>query len=865
VRPSPLEEPGILLRMIGPELPEQPAPRRQPAVAGGSAPARPVAAGAAVRALAGAIASGAGIAAFVLAARRADADVLPFGADGALGWSGCAAVGAIAAALAHRASRGERGRAAAAAVAALAIAAAAVLQGLGGALATAAWPLAATALAAAAALALAATRRVSPVLAATAAAALGPAAVLASGVRLGDAALLPIALGTALVALLAAPATVPSPPRNAAAAGTGRMLLRAAAWSALALALAATPLRGAIDVPLQAAGVAAFAGAVVALAAPHLVLAAACTAVAAAVSFTGARTSGLASPARVVDANGAIEVRYVPAAHELQLVAGGRCVDAVGPERAGAALAVTLVEALARPGDRVLVLGAGGGRIAVDLDAVARHPVDVVDWRPDAATLRPLLLGDGPLLVARATPPLPAAWRHAGPTAALAALRDGARQATVLGEVLGEPALATERVQRELRRVTGGGIVLHRLALDRSPPAVVDALFTSAAAVHAWNGLFVVGDDAVLVSAAAPRTVPHAPSPACSDDARWRAHEARLGDGDIARALLGTLRARPPANVAARDPAAPGGHRAAVLDVVRAWLEPAPPPPPPPPEGSVLERWRALAAELRAAAARVRECRDDAAGRAAAAAIAARFLHVGAPAPELQAALGLPIEDGVTLVAPAVAARRAHALAPEFFAASPPAVCASLPLPKERTSPLEDVAVLPDRARLAELAAGGDPFAVALRARFPSRCARALVEALAAGPLPPEAAQALRELADPFVLGAAAAVLAPRGRLVELLALWRGDLPAPVALAQLAAGRDDDRRSLAAALRARSEPSCLCVLATLLDDELLEVRTLAGEALAQLLPARVAYDPAAPRSTHREAAERVRALHNRTP
>ncbi len=348
---------------------------------------------------------------------------------------------------------------------------------------------------------------------------------------------------------------------------------------------------------------------------------------------------------------------------------------------------------------------------------------------------------------------------------------------------------------------------------------------------------------------------------AWGDDARWRAHEAHLGDGDdVHRALLGTLPAAAPADVDPRAPAAAGSHRAAVLDVVRAWLVPAAGAPA---GDSVLARWTTAQAELRAACARIRAFADDADGRAAAAALAARFLHVGAPRPELQAALGLPLADGTTLAAGAAASRRAHAIDPTFFAASP-AVCATLPMPTQRTGPLEDLASLPDRARLAELAGGDDPFAVALRARFPSRCARALVEALANGPLDAAASQALRELADAFVLREAAAVLGPRGRVRELLSAWRGDLPMPP-LEALARGDVDDRRTLAAALRSRRDASCLPVLATLLDDDALEVRTLAGNALAQLLPERVPYDPAGPRAAHHEAAQRVRALHNRTP
>jgi hypothetical protein len=230
----------------------------------------------------------------------------------------------------------------------------------------------------------------------------------------------------------------------------------------------------------------------------------------------------------------------------------------------------------------------------------------------------------------------------------------------------------------------------------------------------------------------------------------------------------------------------------------------------------------------------------------------------------LQAALGLPTPDGVTLRAPVLASRCAVAIDPTFFA-NTPAVCASLPVPRSLVSALEDFADLPPAPRLAALASGDEPLAVALRARFPSRCARALVAELAAAPLAPAPSQALRELADAFVLREAEAVLAPHDRVRELFAYWRGDLPIPAALAALARGGPDDRRMLAKALRSRREPSCRSALADLLEAPELEVRQLAAEGLRSQLADRIPYDPDGPQSARHEAAERLRSLHNRAP
>jgi len=173
--------------------------------------------------------------------------------------------------------------------------------------------------------------------------------------------------------------------------------------------------------------------------------------------------------------------------------------------------------------------------------------------------------------------------------------------------------------------------------------------------------------------------------------------------------------------------------------------------------------------------------------------------------------------------------------------------------------------MVPPPERLRQSCVGDGPKAVALRVRFPSACARALLEALAAGPLAPDASLALRELADPFVLAEAGRVLLPGAREGELLALWRVDLPMPAALSDWSARGPAARRALAAALRGRRDASCLPVLADLLVADEPEVRRLAGEALQQALGERVPYDAEGPESERRRAAERLRSLHNRAP
>lgn len=859
MRHSPLAEPGILLRMIAPEPAAVAAPSpRTVARPGGVAWAAAVLAGAAVVVAIRAAA----------ACERVD---LPFGRHGLFGWWACGIVGLLAAVVVRRLP-GAAVRFGwvrygwAAPGAGLALVAAAFALGLPteapGALA-AVWLLLAGLLGALlGGLARAARpHRLLGIGGGGAAAAFGTAwfAVASEPAVFGCAGLV-----LAVVALQSLRPGSERPADVLAARGRGRWVRAVALVGSVLLlghALATVaPAAWPGGVALTAAAVA-----ITAVVWPLPAWALLASAVAAAFAPWSLAAPDFAGIERLVASAGEAKVTYLRSAQELRLRVDEQLVDAVGPERGEAPLAATLVHALTQPGDRVLVLGMGAGRVVQHLAEVAERGLDVVDWRPSAGPLRRLLAADGPVVApaettARRAVPTP---RIGGAAAALAALPAAARQAIVLAEPLATDGPGTDlAIQAELARVTAGGPVLQVVALDRTPAPALHALFSAAAATHRWNGLFVVGEAAVLVSATAPfaadRVVPLAD---WGSAARWLAHEAHLGStADLQRALLGTLPAAPPAGAVA----ATGVGRAAALAVLHAWLQPNPEPAAVGGAPGLLARWTAVQAELRAAAAKLRALPDDATGRAAAQALAARFLHLGAPRPELQAALGLPTADGVTLCAPAAASRRALALDPTFFR-TPPAVCATLPMPVAEAGELEDLAWLPAPARLVEVASGDEPLAVALRARFPSRCARAFVAALAEAPLPPAASQALRELADPFVLREAAMVLVPRGRVRELLGLWRGDLAMPAELELLVRSGHEDRRALAAALRSRRDATCHAVLADLLEAPERDVRQLAAQALEQLLPARIPYDPDGPQSARHEAAQRLRSLHNRHP
>lgn len=853
--PCPLQEPGILLRMITPDPSPMPPSRDGSAAAGGGGGGG----GAAKRSSAAfdrsaALAApglGAALAACMLSLSAAERQLLPFGANGGLGAAICALLLAAAALLARQA----RARLPLAGAAALLLAVAGMLQLLA-AEAAAMLAVLSGALGLVAGTATLGVRHVA-VAAATAAAV---AAVWSQVPRLAAEPLWMASIGSALWSLclvgdreaVSSGAVVPS-----------SRLRRALSAGAVALAVAAVAGTDGAALTTWWAMAALVGTALSAVGGHFAPLAAGSLGLALVFAWTAAATDLEPWRRRVLVRAGGAAAVYDRRTHELQLQVGGVVVDAAGPERHEGPLLATLVLALTKPGDRVMALGVGTGQTLDLLRSAGHVALDVVDARPGTAALRTRLRQHGPVPLPGAVAVPPADERPAAIAPALAAAAPGSRQAVVVVEPL---ALAHEvdaaAVVASACAVAGDGYVLQTVALDRAAAGDLQRLFAAATTAAAWNGLFVVGDAAVLVSGPRPiawSTV--APWSEWTDEARWLAHRAHCGDvADLQRALLGTLRWPN----SSEDAEAPHGvGRAVSLSVLQDWLAAAAELPPSP-TGSTLQRWRAVQAELRQTAAALLALGPDVGSRAEAQRLAARFLPIGAPTALLQAALGTAGADGVALTAPSLASRRAHALDPTFFADVPP-FARELPVVRADAGALEDLAWLPPRPRLAVACTGQDPRALALRARFPSSCARALVEALAAAPLDDIGIEALRELADPFVLAEAANVLAGRGRLRELLALWRADLPLPAALRSLLVGSVEDRLSLAAALRGRREPSCRPVLADLLVDTALPVRKLAAEALVAVHGELVPYDPDGSESQRVAAADRLRSLHNRAP
>lgn len=865
--PCPLQEPGILLRMITPDpaLTPDPLGSETRAVAvGGVGQSSVSGTSFARRAALAAPGLGAALAAFGLSFEVAERQLLPFGANGGPGAAVCLLLFAAAATLA----RCLRARLPLAGAAALLLAAAGLLQLLAIDAATMLGVLS-LALGLVAGTATLGGRHV--VIAAATAGAI--AAVWSQVPRLATEPLWMASIASALWSLCLVGGVDENalvPVANAAA--RGRRWLFAAA-----LATAATALMVCGPTACHAWWtIAALVGVVLAAIGGRLALLVVGS-VALAVALTLAASSGDRDGfrRRVLARVGAAAAVYDRRHHELQLQVGGEVVDAGGPERNEAPLLATLSYALTRPGDRVLVLGVGTGQALDLLHGIGSVELDVVDPRPATASLRARLRQHGPVAApsTSASPsstsstssacPLVGEGRVAAIGPLLLASRAASRQAVVVVEPL---ALAREvdaaAAVAAAVAVAGEGPLLQCVALDRASASDLQRLFASALAAAAWNGLFVVGDAAVLVSAPGPIAWSTVPTfSAWNDDARWLAHQAHCGElADLQRAMLGTLR-WPNASEVGDEPAGVG--RAACLRVVQDWLAPAAEVPPTSSE-STLPRWQALQAELRRTEAAMSALGPDVGSRAEAQRLAARFLPIGAPSARLQAALGTAGADGVSLTAPALASRRAHALDPTFFADVPP-FARELPVVRDEAGALEDLAWLPARPRLAVACRGQDPRALALRVRYGSACARALVEALAAAPLDDAGIEALRELADPFVLGQAANVLQGQGRMRELLALWRADLPLPAALRSLLAGSVEDRLGLAASLRGRREPSCLPVLAELLVDDALPVRRLAAEALQATHGDLVPYDPIGPESQRTAAADRLRSLHNRAP
>ncbi len=606
---------------------------------------------------------------------------------------------------------------------------------------------------------------------------------------------------------------------------------------------------------------------------------------------------------------------YDPGTQELQLWQRGELVAAEGPERPRSAVLATTTASLARPGDRILALGVGLGRLPAAFERAGLPAVEIVHARTQLLPLLPRLLTAGavapPALergasgAGRGARRQPVDWsgtgldgsgassarllgwlprsRLAGALPTLRRLPADSRQFIVLGDDLGAdpgrggalPWQCSLEAQRELRRVAGNGVVLQPFALDRTPPARLRLLFGAAAAVHPWNGVLAIGDCGVLLSAARRPAFSRANDlQGWSDDACWQAHLARLGSGsDVQRAWLGTVAvdrvaaAWPPPVVESGGSddergAQPATERRATLRVLHDCLEPAPALTG---QASSLLLWSSdLASRMRAFERQLRLADATAPERERVRRAALAFLPTGARSAALQAALALPDENGRALRDPHQASLTAFAIDPTFHAGRP-ALLGDLPLPQRRVGHLADFAFLPPPERLRELCVGRGPLAIALRSRFPTACARVLVAALRRGPLEPLAAEALRELADPLVLAMAGRAVAPRAGERELLALWRRDLAMPRALRALRERALTDRADLAGALTGRQDGLAIATLADLLLDDAESVRRTAGEALFVTAAGAIEFDAKWPRGKRFIAAERLRSMHNRAP
>ncbi len=606
---------------------------------------------------------------------------------------------------------------------------------------------------------------------------------------------------------------------------------------------------------------------------------------------------------RLVAAHGDALVRYARASQTIELWAQGQRLDAAGPDRPHGELLAHCGRLLQPEAERTALLGPGAGRAVTALrEWPDAGPVDLVVHRPEAALLWTALQNFGPIppptLAALAAPP-GMVLRALGARDFLRTARPAGIDLLLLGTPLhpAEPWPAALEFHRQARRALGPGLLLLPFRLDEVPPELLRATLCATADVHPWCGVFLVRDTGLIVAAAtAPdfaataRAWDHAPR-----GARWGLHSAGIGHpDDLELALLGVLPFRPalqpladdelPALASLRPTDGPAATVALLRELLGTGLSPLGQARLDLRTGTATQRTEArrlLAAErLRRPATlllrdeeqqtSLREARevlralsaDDPSAPAQGASIAQRFLHVGCPLPELQAALALPDRLGNPLRTEASAAAAALALDPTL-GASPPPLLARILASAPARSPLEDLLAVPEPDRLARLAVGPEPLALALRVRCGSAVARALLAQLAQRRLEDTELQALRELADPFVLAEAGLAL-PRERRRELLALWRFDLPMPPGLAELIRGDVAERRLLSQALSGRTDPVSLGALADLMLDEEPPVRVAVAAALFRSVGDRVVYDPQWPEPRLRAAAEQVRAL-LRTP
>ncbi len=573
--------------------------------------------------------------------------------------------------------------------------------------------------------------------------------------------------------------------------------------------------------------------------------------------------------------------------------------DRSGPLHRHAELAAAVVALLAENGP-VAVLDDGVGAFAQVARDCGIEPL----WRSipaaDVAKVAHSTLVDGPARErAMATGAQDHGAASVGTRAFALHVQPGGCSAVVDASLIGKASRmrATAEEHQAMARAAGDGAVVTCWSLQASPPDLVRCAVNATALAHGWCGVFVVDASAVVVGMArAPdwkraearcRALPRA--------ARWRLHAASIGSAqDLRDALVAVVAAsdawcRDDSMLLAPAAALPVTDQVGQsLRLLESWCAPASVLPLARlhARGDDLDAWNRADTILSAAVAATPECvllrreliglrvrradhlilsaQEDAPTRVAeAAAMAARFVAFGCPSAPLQAALALPSRSGERLRDRRSAAAAAFALDPGFYDRASPLLRDVLE-GSDRATPAADFARFPHGQRLAELSAQDGPLAILLRVRHASRAAQALVEQWGRGELAAAAVTALREIADPFVLQAAAEALAIRGAARELVRIWRADLPATAAIIGLLDGPPEQRQAVLIAVAGRKDADSLCALARGLVDADEVVRTAAAAALFRSIGDGIAYDPSWPPDRLREAAVNLEKLSQRT-
>ena len=194
-----------------------------------------------------------------------------------------------------------------------------------------------------------------------------------------------------------------------------------------------------------------------------------------------------------------------------------------------------------------------------------------------------------------------------------------------------------------------------------------------------------------------------------------------------------------------------------------------------------------------------------------------------------------------------------------------------LPLDAERPpsgyrGPLEDLANLPAGAELVRRAVGEEtPDGLAFRARFRVRVGYALADVMRQRALTSAEVTALRQVLDPLLFQVVGEASQGRGGdpVLELLPLWRLDLPITTQIAGLRSGPVANRLALAEAISGRRTAAELAVLADLLLDSEVRVRRSAAVSLQRSLRDAVEYDPSWERGRLEAAVAELRRLIDR--